>query len=110
MTASEYRAALSEYKVDPADTDGSRLHSIRPFLSLLDNVEKSSIALFDMAEMQDQSPEDVVLALLSRLELSAAALARVRHIPHSISIDRLLKNLVDQFQPVLGACFFVEVP
>jgi len=51
MTASEYRAALSEYKVDPANTDGSRLHGLRPFLSLLDNVEKSSIALFDMAAM-----------------------------------------------------------
>lgn len=52
MTASEYREALAKYKVDPANTEKNRLENIQPFLHMLDTVEKSSIALFDMAKME----------------------------------------------------------
>lgn len=52
MTAAEYIAALSAYKVDPAKTDANTLSALQPFLLLLDSVEKSSIALFDMAAMK----------------------------------------------------------
>ena len=51
MNASEYLSALSKYKVDPLRVDGTKLKSLEPFLTLLDSVEKSSIALFDMAAM-----------------------------------------------------------
>ncbi len=51
MNVSEYRAALAEYQVDSANTDTGKLNGIQPFLTLLDSVEKSSIALFDMAAM-----------------------------------------------------------
>jgi len=48
---SEYLEALSAYRVNPARTDHGKLTALQPFLVLLDNVEKSSIALFDMATM-----------------------------------------------------------
>lgn len=52
MEPAEYKEALSHYKVDPSKTDRKKLSTIQPFLTLLDNVEKSSIALFDMADME----------------------------------------------------------
>lgn len=48
MDISEYRKVLSRYRAEPFKTENDKRNSIQSFLSLLDNVERSSIALFDM--------------------------------------------------------------
>ncbi len=52
MDALEYIKALSEFKIEFSNTDKSKLESLHPFLTMLDNVDKSSIALFDMSLMK----------------------------------------------------------
>ena len=51
MNAKEYVEALSKFKIDKNKTDSQKLENLKPFLMLLDSVEKSSIALFDMSTM-----------------------------------------------------------
>lgn len=51
MDYKEYIKALSEFKIDTNNIDTKKLENIKPFLKLLDSVEKSSIAVFDMARM-----------------------------------------------------------
>lgn len=51
MEAKEYIEALSKFKVDKNKTNYQKLENLKPFLMLLDSVEKSSIALFDMASL-----------------------------------------------------------
>lgn len=52
MDAIQYLNALSKYKIDASNTDKNKLESLQPFLTMLDSVEKSSIALFDMSLMK----------------------------------------------------------
>lgn len=51
MDAKEYVAALSKFKIDKNKTNSDTLESLKPFLFLLDSVEKSSIAVFDMSTL-----------------------------------------------------------
>jgi len=46
MDYKEYIKALSEFKIDTNNIDTKKLENIKPFLKLLDSVEKSSIAVF----------------------------------------------------------------
>ena len=52
MTAKEYFQELNRYRVDPNETDVSLLEKHLPLLRSLDQIDKSSVALFDMSTLK----------------------------------------------------------